>query len=88
MVKVRVLPRKGKVKVKGKVEVYTKDFEAWWESFNRKGVKSDAFKRWKEAKDKPELSVLIESTKKYIDFCKLTDRTQRDGAVPRTGHLP
>lgn len=66
---------------------YTEDFELWWKAFDMKGSKIDAFKRWKEAKTKPELSTLIESTKKYVAHCKAVDRTQRDGAGYMSGKL-
>ena len=77
---------KQKAQAKKKKNTYTPDFEEWWVAYEKKGVKADAFKRWKEA-DLPALDELIQSTKDYVAHCKSVDRSQRDGAGYFTGML-
>lgn len=76
---------KGSSKGKGKVE-YSKEFETWWEAYKHKGVKFDAFRRWKEAK-LPEMAALVAATEKYIAYCDKNDRERRDGAGFISGRL-
>jgi len=58
---------------------YSDDFEKWWSGYKH-GVKSKAFEAWKKQIGKmPELYILIQSTKKYLDYCMVNDRRIKDG---------
>ncbi|ULL14340.1 DUF4373 domain-containing protein [Paenibacillus sp. H1-7] len=68
-------------KVKESKEIYIAHFDKFWSIYPNKKGKAAALKKWISYKDTIDIEKVLEGTFAYIEYCKATERTYKDGST-------